>query len=182
MSVGIPITPIPSIVKGSNVITNRTVELVKIGNMYTLQTVFEGLSVGATKDILLDPTAFVGGFLVLYNFKYNVSQGKAIGQFFAGGTYVAGTPIPTFNRNENSINTAVTVVSEDPTVSVLGAGAQKYLAGGETQGNFLAGGTGGEPDFPTEIKVSIPRLLRIIQSDGVGTFDLELRFIFAEIM
>lgn len=171
----------PSVVPGSSVVSQRTVELVKQGYMYTVQTVFSGLAVTATKDILIDPTAFTGSYGVLYGFEYNVTQGKAIAEFFGGGTYIAGTPLFVGNRNENSLNTAKTVVSENPTVSVLGTGTYKYLAGGEVQGNQLAGGTGGDADFPTEIKLSVPRLLRIVQSGGTGFFDLELRLIFAEI-
>ena len=177
---GIP-TPIPSIVPGSNVMSNITVELVKKGFMYTLQCVFSDLAVGVTKDILIDPSAFIGKFGVLYNFKYGVTQGKALAEFFGGGTYIEGTPLLILNRNENSANTAETVISEDPTVSILGAGGYKYMAGGEAQGNNLSGGTGGDKDFPTEINISVPRLLRIIQSEGSGTFDLELRLVFAEI-
>lgn len=174
--------PVRSLVGGSDVVSNRTVELVKQGKIFTLQTVIEGLTVGDTKDILLDPTAFVGEFLVIYEIYYKISQGKAIAQFFAGGTYAAGIPLSLVNRNENSSNTAVTVVSENPTVTVLGTGSYKYLAGGEAQGINLAGGLGGSnPNFPTEVKVLIPRLLRIIQSGGTGTFDLELRISFAEI-
>ena len=174
-------SPVPSIVPGSTVVTNRTVELVKLGRMYTVQTVFSGLTIGVTKDILLDPSLFVGGFAVLYDFTYNVTQGKGIAQFFAGGSYAVGTPLYIGNRNENSPNTAVTVISENPTVTTLGTGTYKYLAGGEVQGNQLAGGSGGDIDLPTEVKVSVPRLLRIIQSGGTGTFDLELRLVFAEI-
>jgi hypothetical protein len=172
----------PSIVKGSSVFSNITVELVKKGFMYTLQCVISGLTVGATKDILIDPTAFTGKFGVLYDFEYGVTQGKCTAQFFAGGTYVAGTPMYVANRNENSSNVALTIISEDPTVSVLGTGSYKYLAGGEAQGNQLAGGSGGDQNFPTEINTSIPRLLRFVQAGGIDNFDLEIRLVFAEIL
>ena len=173
---------VPSIVPGSTVTSNITVELVKKGFMYTVQTVFKGLTIGAIKDILIDPSAFAGKFGVLYDFKYDVTQGKAYAEFFAGGTYIVGTPIFIGNRNENSLNVAATVVSEDPTVSAPGVPTFEYLAGGEVQGNQLSGGTGGDKDFPTEIKTSMPRLLRITQIGGSGTFDLELRLVFAEIL
>jgi hypothetical protein len=174
----------PSIVSGSNVVSNITVELVKKGYMYTLQTVIEGLDDGAVTDILIDPSAFTGKFGVLYSFGFAVTQGKAIGQFFAGGTYSGGTPLLVLNRNENSSNTPATTITQAPTVTVLGNGGFKYIAGGEIQGNNLAGGTtsGEDSNFPTEINLSVPRLLRITHTGVEGTFDLELRLVFAEIL
>lgn len=175
---------IVSVTGGSKVVSNITVELVKKGYMYTLQTVIEGLAIGAVTDILIDPSTFIGKFGVLYSFGFAVTQGKAIGQFFAGGTYSGGTPLLILNRNENSPNTPKTTITQAPTVTAPGNGGYKYIAGGETQGNNLAGGTtsGEDSNFPTEINLSVPRLLRITQSGGSGTFDLQLRFVFAEII
>jgi hypothetical protein len=175
---------VPSVVPGSSVTSNITVELVKKGFMYTLQTVIEGLSTAAVTDILIDPSAFTGKYGVLYSFGYSVTQGKAIAQFYAGGTYSGGTPLLVLNRNENSINTPKTTITQAPTVTVLGNGGFKYIAGGEIQGNNLAGGTtqGEDSNFPTEINLSVPRLLRITHVGAAGGFDLQLRFVFAEII
>ena len=173
--------PFYSVVPGSTVISNRTVELVKTGRMFTLQTVIEGITVDTTKDFLFNPTAFSAGFLVVYEIMFKVSQGKGIGQFFAGGTYSGGSGLTVLNRNENAGISPVTVITEDPTVSVLGTGGFKYMAGGEAQGNNLAGGGGGDQNFPLEVNPAVDRIFRLIQSGGSGTYDLELRLVFAEI-
>ena len=104
--------PVESIVPSSNVWTNRTVELIKKGCMFTVQTVLEGLTVGVTTDILFDPSAFIGEHVVVYEFFFDVTQGKGVTQFFAGGTYGDdGTPLFIGNRNENSLNTPVSLIT-----------------------------------------------------------------------
>lgn len=175
--------PIPSVVGGSNVATNRTVELVKQGKMFMVQTVFPGLAVGATKYILLDPSLFTGQFVVLYQFKYFTTQGKAIANFMVPGTYTLGAAVPIGNKNENSSNVTPLTKINEVAVTVPGAsGPFTYLAGGEVQGvNLAGGGGGGDHNFPTEVKISSPRVLKIAQTGGSGFFDLELRIVFAEI-
>lgn len=171
-----------SLVPGSNVISNITVELVKKGFMYTAQIVIPNITVAAVTDVYFDPSAFTKDFLVIYDFSFKVSQGKAIGTFYAGGTYSAGTTIPIRNRNENSLNTPETVISYGTGLaSVLGVATNSYIAGTEAQGNNLGGGGAGDVDFPTEINKSVDRLFRIVQEGGTGDFDLELRLVFAEI-
>lgn len=173
---------IRSLVPGSNVMSNITVELVKKGFMYTAQIVIPGITVAAVTDIRFDPTAFTKDFLVIYEFGFSVSQGKAIGTFYTGGTYSQGTIIPAGNRNENSSNTPQSVISYGTGLaSVLGTARNSYFAGAEAQGNNLGGGGGGDTDFPTEINKLGDRLFRIVQTGGTGSFDLELRLVFAEI-
>jgi len=175
-------SPVKSIVPGSSVTSNITVELVKKGYMYTLQTVITGLTVDTVKNFYFDPSLFTGDFLVIYELSYAVSQGKAIGEIFVNGDYEQGTLIPVFNRNENSLNTPESKISVDPTVNDLGVSTFKYLAGSEAQGNNLGGGGfKGDPNFPLEVNKALDRIFRVTQIGGSGTYDLEIRLVFAEI-
>jgi hypothetical protein len=175
-------SPVKSIIPGSNVTSNITVELIKKGFMYTVQTVITGLTVDSVKNFYLDPSAFTGDFLVIYELSYAVSQGKGVGEIFVTGDYEQGTLLSAFNRNENSSNTPQSKISVDPTINDLGVGTFKYLAGSEAQGNNLGGGGfKGNPDFPLEVNKTLDRIFRVTQSGGSGTYDLELRLVFAEI-
>lgn len=174
---------VPSLVPGSNVVSNITVELVKKGFIYTVQTVIEGIDVEDVVDFYLDPQLFTGKFAVVYEISYTVSQGKGIAQFFTGGDYSHGTPLIVLNRNENSSNTPETIISVNPTITTLGTGSFKYLAGSETQGNNIGGGGNkGDSNFPIEINKNVDRIFRVSQTGGSGTFCLEFRLIFAEIL
>lgn len=175
-------SPVPSVVPGSTVVTNRTVELVKLGKMFIAQKAFTGLTVGSTVDFLIDLSAVTAEFLVLYEIKFSITQGKAVGTFYEKGDYSGGTAVPIFNRNENAGVAAKTVLTLNPTGTTPGVEGQSYIAGGEAQGVNLAGGTSSDAtDVPTEVNTSIDRLFRIVQSGGSGTFDLDLRLVFAEI-
>lgn len=176
-----PSEPIRSTVPGSTVISNRTVELVKLGHMFIAQKVFPGITVDSTVDFLFDLSAVDSEFLVLYEINYKISQGKAIATFYEKGDYAGGTVVPIFNRNENKSQVAKTVLTKNPVGTTPGGEGQSYLAGGEAQGVNLAGGTTEETDLPTEVNTAIDRLFRIVQSGGSGTFDLSVRFVFAEI-
>jgi len=173
--------PIKSVVPGSTVITNRTVELVKLGHMFTIQKVFKAIDVGDVVDFLFDLSAVDADFLVLYEVSFNVTQGKAVGTFYEKGNYSGGTVVPIFKRNENKAQTAKAILTRDPAGTTPGPEGTSYLAGGESQGNNLAGGGSSDKDFPTEINTSVDRLFRIEQTGGTDTFDLDLRLIFAEI-
>lgn len=175
-------SPVPSIIGASTVITNRTVETVKLGHMFIVQKVFRDIDVESVVDFLVSLGAVTAQYFVLYEFKYKVSQGKGIGTFYEKGDYAGGTAVPIFNRNEKSSQTPEVVITKDPVGTTPGTEGQSYLAGGETQGNNLAGGTSEEGiDLPTEVNTAIDRLFRVEQIGGVGTFDLDLRIVFAEI-
>lgn len=173
---------VPSIVPGSTVWTNRTVELVKLGHMFVVQKAFTGYAVGSTINFLIDLSAVDAEFLVLYEIKYGVTQGKGIATFYEKGDYAGGTIVPIFNRNENSSQVAKTVFTIAPSGTTPGAEGQSYIAGGEAQGNSLSGGTSSDSlEVPTEVNTSFSRLFRIVHSEGSGNFDLNLRILFAEI-
>lgn len=178
-----PTYPVQSIVPGSNVNSNITVELTKKGMMFGVQDVFEGIATGSTVDFLIDSSPSDADYVVSYDFEFKTSQGKIIQKSYILGDYVAGTPVAIYNRNGNSLTTPKTVLTKDPTVNVVGTKVNAFLGGTETQGNSIGGGTiqGNTTDFPVEVNKSGPSLLRFIQTGGTGTFDLELKLIFAEI-
>ena len=177
---GIP-APIPSIVPGSNVITNRTVELVKLGHMFIVQKVFTGIAVGAVTDFLIDLSAVTSNFIVLYELSFGVTQGKALATFYEKGDYSGGTVVPINKKNENKAQNPNAIITIGPTGTTPGPEGTSYIAGGEAQGNSLSGGESIDKDTPTEINAAISRLLRIAHSGGSGFFDLNLRLLFAEI-
>jgi len=181
--IGNNLNVVPSIVPGSTVITNRTVELVKLGHMFLVQKVFTGIDVDSTIDFLMDLSAVTADFIVLYEFSFSISQGKAVATFYEKGNYAGGSVVPIQKKNENKVQTANTVLTKDPIGTVPGPEGTSYLTGGEAQGNNLAGGERLDKDTPTEINSAIDRLLRIVHSGGASesTFDLDLRILFAEI-
>ncbi len=173
---------VPSIVPGSTVQTNRTVELVKLGHMFLVQDVFTGISVNATTDFLLDLSAVDANFIVLYEFVFGVTQGKAIATFYEKGDYSGGTPVGIQKKNENKAQVPKTIITIAPIGTTPGPKGTAYIAGGEAQGNSLSGGDSLDKDTPTEINSAISRILRVVQTGGTGTFDLNLRLLFAEII
>lgn len=174
-------SPVPSVVPGSTVWTNRTVELIKLGHMFLVQKVFTGLTVGATIDFLIDLSAVTSEFVVLYEFSFSVTQGKTIATFYEKGDYAGGSTVLITKKNENKAQTPTLVLTQSPTGTTLGTEGTSYLAGGESQGVSLSGGDRIDKDTPTEINSAIDRLLRFVHSGGTGTFDLDLRMMFAEI-
>ena len=149
--------------------------------MFLVQKVFLGLTVDTTTDFLMDLSAVDADFLVLYEFSFYVTQGKALGTFYENGNYSGGAEVPINKKNENKAQLPKTILTINPTGTTPGPEGTSYLAGGEIQGVNLAGGGRIDKDTPTEISAEISRILRFVHTGGTGSFDLDLRIVFAEI-
>jgi len=173
--------PVQSIVPGSTVTTDRMVELVKTGKMFTIQTVIESIAINSTVDILFNLSGVSKDYLVLYELLMGITDGSAVAHFYLPGDYTGGNVIQSTNRNENSSNVAESILTHTPTGTAPGTKLPTIYQIGTESTHFI-GGAGSKNDvMPQEINQDVSRLLRIIHSGGTDTFNLELRIMFAEI-
>lgn len=174
-------TPHTISVDGVSLITNSQIEeLVKLGRLYTIQTVLT-INNSTTKYLLFDPTLVIPnlpdflGNVIAFPFRLKTTAGPITVCLYAGTDYAEGTLQPLINRNANSPNTSLTTIKADPTGSNKGTLLFKYLVGQASQTAVFPGGGDGETDLPFILDITKKMLLEIPNNSGEN-IQFEIRF------
>jgi hypothetical protein len=126
-------------------------------------------SATANKYFLFDPTG-VDGDIWLHVFPLtftNVEDGPVVVNYYAGSNYSGGTPLPLLNRNGRSAAAPATVVTEDPTGTVLGTrtSANKVAKGGALPSQSGGGNSG--LNLPFIANNTTTFLIEIVNTSGI---------------